>query len=329
MFITDKKTMSEKEKKPSIHKLGEGLEHQTHRLVRRLVNRMLDGLFLFKKRKGEMVAGSATFYCLLSFGPVLLLLISLTGYFVGDAVESKAYVLSMIESNVPGLAKWILESVSKIIDGQLENPGFNLINTGILIYACLGVISSMMFGLNTIAKKESRGGFLLEDMKSMGVGLVVSSFIFSLMALSNKTFMMSWLSSDSETMNSVTKFIVGGNFLPALLSLGFFTTFYKLAAPIPVRWRDSLTGATAFVGCFIAGKSFYWIYLLYSKEAMTQSYGNFYTLIIAVTWVYFLNCSFFYGAAVSYLKYQKKAAPVAKSPPVEVTPPSVIEDKAA
>ena len=103
--------------KPTINKLGEGLEQKTHKAVRRVVNRLLDGLFLFKKRKGEMVAGSATFYCLLSFGPVLLLLISLTGYIVGDQVESKAYVLSLVENNFPGLAKWIVESVSKIIDG--------------------------------------------------------------------------------------------------------------------------------------------------------------------------------------------------------------------
>ena len=304
---------------PIITKLGEGLEQNTHRTIKVVVNRLLDGLFLFKKRKGEMVAGSATFYCMLSFGPVLLLMISLTGYFIGNPVESKEYVLTLVESNVPGLAPWIIESVSKIIDGQLKNPGFNFVNTGLLLYACLGVISSLMFGLNTIAKKQSRGGFLVEDLRSMGIGLVVSTFIFSLLALSNKAFMMSLLNSDSEAVNSFTKFILGGSFLPALLSLGFFTAFYKLAAPISVRWRDSLTGAAAFVGCFMAGKSFYWVYLLYSKESMTQSYGNFYTLIIAVLWVYFLNCSFFYGAAVSYLKYQKKPveAQAPKPMPVE------------
>lgn len=313
MFIADKVIMPESDK-PSIEKLGEGFEVKTHKFVRRVVNRLLDGLFLFKKRKGEMVAGSATFYCLLSFGPVLLLLISLAGSFIGEPMEAKAYVLSTIEGNFPGLAKWIVESISKIIDGQLKNPGFNFVNTGLLLYACLGVISSLMFGLNTIAKKQSRGGFLVEDMKSMGIGIIVSSFIISLMVLSNKTLMMGWLKTDSSTMNSVSEWVIGGNILPALLSLGFFTAFYKMAAPIEVRWRDSLTGASAFVGCFMMGKSFYWIYLLYSKEAMTQSYGNFYTLIIAVLWVYFLNCSFFYGAAVSYLKYQKK--PVAAVTPL-------------
>lgn len=303
---------------PIITKLGEGFEQKTHRAIRVVINRLLDGLFLFKKRKGEMVAGSATFYCMLSFGPVLLLMISLAGYFIGDPIESKAYVLGLVENNVPGLAPWILESVSKIIDGQLKNPGFNLVNSGLLLYACLGVISSLMFGLNTIAKKESRGGFLVEDLRSMGVGLVVSTFIFSLLALSNKTFMMSLLNTDSETLNSFANFILGGSFLPALLSLGFFTAFYKLAAPIPVRWRDSLTGAGAFVACFMTGKSFYWVYLLYSKDTMTQSYGNFYTLIIAVLWVYFLNCSFFYGAAVSYLKYQKKPIEAQAPKPVPV-----------
>ena len=35
---------------------------------------------------------------------------------------------------------------------------------------------------------------------------------------------------------------------------------------------------------------------------MGQAYGNFYTLVVAVMWVYFLMCAFFYGASVACVR---------------------------
>lgn len=264
-----------------------------------LANRLIDAFFLFKKRKGEIVAGAATFFAILSFCPVILLMISLTGFFMEGPEMAKSYVLGAIEMNVPQLAPWILQSLERIIDAQLKtSAGFTVLNTLILFYACLGVVGSMIFGLNTITKHESKGGFFFEDGKSIIFGALVAVFMGALLFISNKKMVMGLVGDSGPLLTSIMNVLTSYNVLPALLSLSFFTFFYQIAVPRPVAMKDAFLGASAFVGCFMAGKSFYWIYLLYSKDSLTQSYGNFYTLFIAVFWVYFLMCSFFYGASV-------------------------------
>jgi membrane protein len=89
------------------------------------------------------------------------------------------------------------------------------------------------------------------------------------------------------------------------MSLLFFSFLYKSVIPLKVSIKDSFAGALTFVGCFMAGKSFYWVYHLYSKDGLSQAYGNFYTMVIATFWIYFLMSSFFYGACVASLKTQK------------------------
>ena len=295
--------MSEENK---ITKLGDEYEIKSFLAVSKLMNRLLDGFFHFKKRKGEIVAGATTFFGLLSFGPILLFMISVAGWIFESQAEAKAYVLTTINNAFPKLAPWILDSISNIVNQQLSGgAGFNVIGTFLLLYSCLGVVTTLIFGLNQISKTENKGGFFIDDLRSIIMGVFVATFITGLMFISNKTFMMGSLTNGQEgAWNSFAKFLITYNVLPALASLGFFTMFYKAALPKKVTWKDAMLGASSFVGCFMIGKSFYWVYHLYSKDALAQSYGNFYTMVIAVFWIYFLMCSLFYGASVATVSYK-------------------------
>lgn len=307
-------------KDKKLHSIGESYEQKSFQLVSRSANRLLNGFFHFKKRKGEIVAGSATLFALLSFCPIILLTISLCGIFMGGATEASQYVLSLLHQNFPEMAPWILKSITKIVNSQLHSSGgFNVLNAFLLVYSTLGVVTSLVFGINTIAKTESRGGFFVEDIRSIVMGLAMATFIGGLMFLSHKGIMLSFV-PESTAVYPVWKAIVGYNVLPILASLAFVTLFYQYASSIDIEIKDSLKGAASFVGCFLAGKSFYWIYLLYSKETLAQSYGNFYTLFIAVFWVYYLMCSFFFGASVAYVKYQDIYAGVKQPGPNSGTP---------
>lgn len=285
------------------NELGNTAEVHSFILIKRVVNRLLDGFFHFKKRKGEIVAGSATFFCLISFGPILLWMISLAGIFFTNPIEARDFVLNVVENNVPNLAPWILESIKNIVTTQLKgNTGFSFINFLVLVYSSLGIVTSLYFGVNTISKSESKGGFFIEDVRSMGMGLSVAFFMAGFMALSHKPFMKACLIGEYETLNSISLFFINYNLIPALFSLGFFTFFYQWSTPERINLKKSFYGACSFVACFAMGKSFYWIYHLYTKDTMGQAYGNFYTLVVAVLWVYFLMCAFFFGASVSCVR---------------------------
>ena len=51
---------------------------------------------------------------------------------------------------------------------------------------------------------------------------------------------------------------------------------------------------------FFVGKTFYWVYLKHFQTEMIKNFGDFYTIVEAVVWIYFLACSFFYSASVTY-----------------------------
>ena len=311
VFLGDKITMKDK---VDIHKWGDIAEAKSFVVIKLAVNRLLDGFFHFKKRKGEIVAGAATFFSLLSFGPILLWMISLAGFLFETNLQAKDFVLSIVSDNFPHLAPWILKSISQIVSTQLSgDSGFSFINFIVLTYASLGVVTSLYFGLNTISKSESKGGFFIEDIRSLGTGLSLAVFMGGFLLLSHKNLMKSWLYSSSATLNDFTDFVLSYNLLPAIISLGFFTLYYQWSTPRNISFRDSFIGALSFVACFAVGKSCYWIYHLYTKDTMSASYGNFYTLVVAVLWVYFLMSAFFFGASVACVRsdelYKKRRVP--------------------
>lgn len=289
-----------KDKFKNISNLGDKYESHSFKLIAITVHRLLHGFFHFKKRKGELLAGSATFYAILSFCPIILLFISMTGSMMGDINQAKDYVLEVINANFPHLAPWILKSIKTIVENQLSGTSTNAFNIFLLLYSCLGVVTSIMFGLNQISNVETKGGFILEDFKSMVTGIIFSAFILSLFVISNQKLFFALIPLDQGPVRDVLKMAFKFSFLPAATSLGFFTLFYMYSTEIKVRTKDAFLGAVSFVSCFVLGKSFHWIYMKVAKEALSSTYGNFETLIIAVLWVYFLMCSFFFGASVAH-----------------------------
>ena len=179
----------------------------------------------------------------------------------------------------------------------------NWLNIGILIYATLGFISSLMFGLHIISKTEAQGGWIFESLRSIIGGLCLWTFMILIVSISPSSPMFQSFIKNYPLIGKYSKNMTEYYFAQGLLSLTFFTLFYKFIIPMKVKLKDSILGAFTFVSLFVVGKSFYWIYLHYFKEEMVQSFGNFYTITIAVTWIYYLMCSFFMGASMAYCPY--------------------------
>ena len=288
------------EKKEQIFSMGNEYEGRTENFLLRCATKAIKAFFIFKRRKGDLVAGCATFFALLSFCPVILLLISMMSLTIeGEAARDA--VMNGINASFPHLAKWIYESIYKIVTARLSGEGSSVANLILLLYSTLGVVASVMFGVQVMAKSEQKGGFILEDGKALISGVFMYGFMFCLILVGQKSMMTMLFSSFPPGVQAVTNFLIDKNIAPVVLSLSFFTVFYKWAPPIVVTWKKAFVGAVAFVSCFAFGKSFYWVYLQFARADIQANYGNFETLITAVMWVYFLKCSFFYGAAMAYM----------------------------
>ena len=64
--------------------------------------------------------------------------------------------------------------------------------------------------------------------------------------------------------------------------------------------REAMLGAFTFVFFLIMGKSLFWIYFTNVRGALIQSYGDYYTIIVGLVWVFIVMCFFFYGACLCH-----------------------------
>ena len=287
-------------KKFNMRHIGEAIETKGFSGLKDCTDRLVSGIFIFKKRKGEVVAGSATFFTLLSFGPFILLLISIIGVIIDDHSLAKSYVLNGLNASIPNVDPWIMNNLEELVESQLK-AGFSLLQVIFLTFTCMGISTSLVFGINTVSKVDPDGGLIGDDLRSLIAGVLIGLFLMILIILFQVDFIKDFLSAGDSYLGFVIPFIDSG-FLASLVALFFFTFYYKLTASIKVSIKDCFFGSVTFIGCFFAGRSCYWLYLKYFKMDLISEYGHFYNFMVGLIWVYFLMCAFFYGASVAYVK---------------------------
>ncbi|MGI4993901.1 YihY/virulence factor BrkB family protein [Halobacteriovorax sp. GFR7] len=262
------------------------------------VLRLIASIFLFKKRKGEVLAGATTFFTILSFGPAIMILISIIGAYLGDSDTAKEHIISMIFSNFPQIDTSVLNAIKHLVEEQVKGSFVDWHQLGLWFFACLGISTSFIFGINTLSKVDIDGGMIQDDLRSAIFGVVLALFFLIVSFLMEKNVIVGLLSNLTTHSNELY-------YLIELLLLPFtITTFalvYKVSAQIKVSYKDALCGACVFVMCFFIGKSTYWVYLKYFKDDLVSDYGSFYNLLVAMIWVYYIICSFYLGACYTYV----------------------------
>ncbi len=262
------------------------------------VMRFIAAIFLFKKRKGEVVAGATTFFTILSFGPAVLILISIIGAYLNDNDVAKNHIISMIFSNFPQVDSSILKGIKGIVEEQLRSQSIDFHQLALWFFACLGISTSFIFGINTLSKVDIDGGMIQDDLKSAVFGIVLALFFLSVSFIMEKEIIVGLLSNITSYATGLYQFI---ELCLIPFTIITFALVYKLSTQIKVTYKDALCGAAVFVLCFFVGKSTYWVYLRYFQEDLMNDYGSFYNLLVAMIWVYYIICSFYLGACYTYV----------------------------
>jgi len=286
---------------------SEQFENAYYQFLRSSVDRLMQAFFIFKTRKAELLAGASTFFTLMSLSPLLLLIISLYGKAVGNVDLAYTHVMQSIEQNIPQLAPWILTSIKSIIQTQLSKDSVNTVNILLLIYTGAGLSGTLVFGMSNIADIKQRGGFLVETFKSIISACFVCSFITISLVLSFQSNLILDFVKDIPALVFFVKYISMGA-VQILLFSTLLTFYYKHITSKNIRYSDGFFGAITTISLIALAKTFYWVYVHYMKSELQQSFGNFYTIIVAVLFIYFVIMSFFFGASVAYApSYNRKA----------------------
>jgi len=235
-------------------------------------------------------SASLAYYTIFSLGPLLLLVISLAGIFLGkDAIQGK--VFSEINGFVGNEAARQVQDMIK----HLEMSGKSTIS----VIGATTVFGEIQDSINIIwqvkAKPKKAWLKLVKDrllsgslIVSLGFLLLVSLILNgALLAISDKlkTFLPDITVVLFNVINVVISFIV----ITVL-----FGVIFKVLPDVKISWKDIRSGAIFTAILFMLGRLVIGIYV--GMSANSSTYGAAGALIAILLWVYYTAAILYFGA---------------------------------
>lgn len=297
-------------------------------MVKKILLRLYDAFLLFNKRSGATLAAASSFYVLLTIVPLVLLIIRVVGLFVGDIAQVQSQTFTLVSTTFPSVAPEMIERLQTVVSGPLFGGAkFTIINFIILSWSSISFFNSIWNGLYIMTDDHSYVS-LWKHLKGLVViGITISLMIFIIgvppliVAVINFIKTNDIIQALAEvvpglvTLKSfITSFSFGENFLlkSSLLSfivfLGYFTLLYRWFFAWKLSWKEAALGSTLFVCLLFLGKNFFWIYLNYMRASLIKNYGDYYTFIVGIIWIFFVMCFFFFGASLCHTFKIKRAS---------------------
>ncbi len=253
----------------------------------------------FMDDNGTKLSASLSYYTIFSIGPLLLLIISLTGLFV-----DKDKVAGMINGQVQSLvgAQASDQIIAIITSLQQQSHGArigSIISAITLFLGATGVFLEIQDSINyiwSIKAKPKKGWLRLITNRLLSFSLIVGMGFLLVVSLLINTL------GDLVKEMLTRKFGGGQVILVQGISLAIlfviitllFAIIYKVLPDAKIHWRDALAGASFTGVLFLFGKFLIGFYLGNSKLGIT--YGAAASVIIILLWVYYSAIILYFGA---------------------------------
>lgn len=244
------------------------------------------------------LSASLAYYTIFSIGPLLLVIISLTGlFFEKETITGNIYqqMYNFIGKQGADQVLSILEQIQK----QNAAAKFSIIGIILLIFGATTVFADIQDSINyiwSIRAKPKKGWLkflknrLLSFSLIVGVGflLVVSLLVNTLTDLLTNQLQQLFIDAAVIIFRILNIIILFG--ITTLL----FAVIYKVLPDAFIRWKDAFFGASFTSLLFIAGRFLIGLYLTQSDIANT--YGAAASVIIILSWVYYSSIILYFGA---------------------------------
>lgn len=252
----------------------------------------------FIEDNGFKLSASLSYYTIFSIGPIIIIIISLVGIFLGrEAVQGEVYdqVRGFIGNNA---ALQLQEIIKNIEYSQFKTTGL-VIGIVMLLFGASGVFTEIQDSINriwSIKAKPEKGWlkFLINRLLSfslivgMGFVLLVSLLISTALdALSN--FLQRFFTDDIIVLFYIVNVII---VLAVITTL--FLVIFKVLPDAIIHWKDVFKGALFTAILFMGGKFLISFYI--SKSNVGVTYGAASTIVIVLLWVYYSSVILYFGA---------------------------------
>jgi|GEM_PF-193609 len=252
----------------------------------------------FSEDKVPKLSASLAYYTVFSMGPLLIVLIYLSGYILGrEAVEGTIYQ-QMNEFVGPQAALQIQEIVK---NAAISDSGALAVTIGIITLAigATTVFAEMQDSINTIwnLKTKPKKALLIMLMnRLLSFGVIVSLGFLLLVSLA-VTAIVAALGKGLESLlpgvGPVFLYIVNFIMTFGIVTL-LFAVIFKVLPDAKIGWRWVWPGAIATAVLFLIGKFLISFYI--GTSDIGSTYGAAGSLAIIIVWIYFSAMILYFGA---------------------------------
>lgn len=249
------------------------------------------------KDEAPRLAAALAFYTVFSIAPLLVIIIGVAGFVVGEqAVHGK--IVFQIKGLIGAQGAEIIQTAIASTQKGGTNLQATIVGFITLLIGASGVFAELHADLNKMwnVKPKPKQGILFffkTRFLSLGIVIVIGflllvSLIISA-ALSYFGNYITNLNKDFYVILWIANYIVSFGVITIL-----FAAIYKYLPDANIRWYDAWVGASVTTLLFLIGKFLISFYL--AKSSIASSFGAAGSLILMLLWIYYSSQILFFGA---------------------------------
>ncbi len=252
----------------------------------------------FLDHKVTKLSGSLAYSTIFSMGPLLVVIISLCGLFLGrDAAQDKVY--QTLEGFLGSNAATELQDIIKkaAISG---NSGIAVVIGGIaLVIGATSIFSEIQDSVNDIwgiKPKPKKGWVKMLRNRFLSFSVIVGLGFLLLVSLA-LTSLIDGFSQKLQTYfanSTVVIFYIINQALTVTVVALTFAAIFKVLPDANIKWKDVVVGSLVTMFLFMVGKTAISVYI--SKSNVGSTYGAMGSLVILLLWVYYSSIILYFGA---------------------------------
>jgi membrane protein len=258
----------------------------------------------FSDDKVMKLSGSLAYYTVFSMAPLLIVIISLCGMFLGrEAVEGKIYgqLASFVGSDTAVQLQDMIKNASLAGKSKLAA----IVGTVTLVLGATSI--NTIWGLKP---KPKRGWLKMVQNRILSFSVIISLGFLLLVSLSISSVIDGF--SDRLTNRfpdiAVVVFYIINIIITFSVTTLIFGVIFKVLPDGDIQWKDVLAGAMATAFLFMLGKFAISFYI--SKSNVGSTYGAAGSLVVLLLWIYYSSLILYFGAELTKAYAVKYGSPI-------------------
>lgn len=243
------------------------------------------------------LSASLAYYTVFSMGPLLLVVVSVAGFFFEDKEVMWTVYWQMKDLVGQQTADQVIGTINNLQDNDAGT--FSIIGIAILIFGATTVFADMQDSINyiwSIKSKPQRGWlkYIQNRLLSFSMVLSIAFLLIVSLLVSSLTEMLSDTLFRGLEDTSVVIFMIVNFIITFIVITLLFTIIYYFLPDAKIKWNDAAKGAFFTGLLFMLGK--YLIGLYISSSEMDNTYGAAASIVILLSWVYYTATILYFGA---------------------------------